>query len=776
MARTFLITLAATSMRVVADYWDGQCTACPAQLYKHQHCLKGGTLLGERGCGLAKAMCEARCSEPDSSPAAQPENLYWDGSCTPCPSHLYKDQHCLQGGVLVGERACGAAGAYCEGHCTKPAATSPRAEFYWDGQCLACPSMLYKDQHCLQGGDLVGERACGFAGLYCEGKCRKSQASQAPQPTLYWDNVCSPCPASLYTHCPKGGKLVGERSCGPLKVHCEGRCELPAASPQPADWIIIGAGASGSAAAAALADAGESVLVLERGKSDLDLPETQSADTWPSVVNTEAAEMIRWSDGSWGAVANVLGGGTEINGGLFIEEEPDFLVDSFGQDFDLEAFYASSKLLADNLSAPLRKSTYGESFSEALVELGLGTEDPKPSLRMKRNGSWIAQATINTSAPGWPRRGAAVLLYERSGLKNLRFVTQFQVQKINFEGKRAVSVSARNPQGATTTMKAIKGVILAAGAVYTPQVLQVSGIGDQALLRSLGVETMVDNSAVGQNFVDRNLLNFAAWSGKREPLFIGYSMASSAELNLTLENEGWGKVASAFAISSLGLQAPAQRTQALRDFLKPLLEGPISDIMDNMIQFVALQHHTFSRGSVEAQSQDGLQPPKVIANKLADVRDLENQLLAMKTLSSLIDATPIQAFVDPQTYKGTSEELPVYLSCVQHASSKTAKAVILPCLPRDDASKEDYFDYFRKNVVSSYHYFGTASFGTVVEGTDFRVKGTDNLHVVDASVLPNPTRVNPQGTIMAMGHYVGTKLAEKKRRLDEDGTNGEIHV
>jgi len=508
----------------------------------------------------------------------------------------------------------------------------------------------------------------------------------------------------------------------------------------------------------------------------LDLPETQAADTWPSVVNTEAAEMIRWSDGSWGAVAKVLGGGTEINGGLFIEEEPDFLVDSFGPDFDSEAFYASSKLLSDNLSAPLGKSAYGESFAEALAEVGLGAKDPKSSLRMKQNSSWIAQSTINTSAPGWPRRGAAVLLHERSELKNLRFLTQFQVQRINFEGKRAVSVSALNPQGDTTTITAVKGVILAAGAVYTPQLLQLSGIGDQALLRSLGLATMVHNPAVGQNFVDRNLLNFAAWSGEREPLFMGYSMASSAEFNLTVENEGWGKVASAFAIASLGLQAPPLRTPALRDFLKPLLEGPLSDIMNSMIQFVALQHHTFSRGSVEAQSKDSLEPPKVTANKLADVRDLENQLLAMKTLSKLIAAAPIQAFVDPETYKGTGEELPVYLSCMQHASDRTAKAVILPCLPPDGASKEDYFDYFRKNVVSSYHYFGTASYGTVVEGSDFRVNGTENLHVVDASVFPNPTRVNPQGTIMAMGHYVGTKLAEKKRRLDGVITDREIHV
>ena len=54
-----------------------------------------------------------------------------------------------------------------------------------------------------------------------------------------------------------------------------------------------------------------------------DLAETAYADTWPQVVNS-AAQLIRWTDETWGAVANVLGGGTSINGGLYIEEEPDY--------------------------------------------------------------------------------------------------------------------------------------------------------------------------------------------------------------------------------------------------------------------------------------------------------------------------------------------------------------------------------------------------------------------------------------------------------------------
>lgn len=757
----------------LADYWDDQCTACPASLYSSQHCNKGGTLLGERGCGALNIFCEGHCSDPDSSPNPQPENRYWDGQCKPCPADLYQSEHCQEGGVLVGSRPCGTANLYCEGECTKPQDTgAPAPTFYWDGQCTACPARFYSSKHCLEGGDLVGERACGPTGALCEGKCRAPQSSPAPSPTLYWDGQCTPCPSQLYDHCSKGGKLVGERGCGFLNIYCEGRFELPAEVPEPADWIIVGAGASGCTAAAALADEGEDVLVLERGKSDLDSPETQQADTWPAVVNSDATQTIRWEDGTWGAVAQVLGGGTEINGGLYIEEEPDFLQDMFGDDFDLEAFYASSKWVAQNLTTPLQPSTYGDEYAAALSDIGVGAPKPKPELRMSSNSSWVAYSTINTTASGWPRRGAAVLLHERSGMKNLRFFTHFQVMRVNFDGTRSTGVSVKTPAGRTVNIEARKGVILAAGAIFTPQLLQVSGIGDQSLLGDLGVETVAENPAVGQNFVDRNVLSFGVWASQVMPLFIGYAMASNSSLGLTLESEGWGQVASAFALASLALVEPSQRTETLRDFLKPLLAGPIADIMNSMIQLVALHHQTYSRGTVVAKSTDASEAPEVTANYFQDERDLENQYKAMEALFKIVESESVQKLVNPSKFKGTSKVVPVYLSCLGNEGSRDAKAVVLPCLPPDGSDKERYFEYFRNTVVSSYHYFGTAAHGSVVEGADFKVKGTDNLHVVDASVFPDPTRVNPQGTIMAMGHYIASRLANQKtRRL-----HSEVHI
>ena len=108
------------------------------------------------------------------------------------------------------------------------------------------------------------------------------------------------------------------------------------ASTETYNWIIVGGGAAGCAAAATLAEAGETVLLIERGKSDIDpaMAETQTAGAWPAVINTGAAELIRFKEGTWGAAGKVLGGGTSVNGGLFFQETPDFFERMFAGDVD----------------------------------------------------------------------------------------------------------------------------------------------------------------------------------------------------------------------------------------------------------------------------------------------------------------------------------------------------------------------------------------------------------------------------------------------------------
>lgn len=167
-------------------YWDGQCKPCPASLYKSDHCADGGVLVNQRACN--GAMCEGQCTVPVRSGAPEPK-FYWDGQCTACPAKLYKDSHCSEGGEIVEEKACGPVNAHCEAKCRLPqSSAAPKPKLYWDGQCTACPAHLYS--HCSNGGTLVGQKGCGMLKVFCEGMLPQSRVGGSiyiQPPVLSWD-------------------------------------------------------------------------------------------------------------------------------------------------------------------------------------------------------------------------------------------------------------------------------------------------------------------------------------------------------------------------------------------------------------------------------------------------------------------------------------------------------------------------------------------------------------------------------------------------------------
>lgn len=613
-----------------------------------------------------------------------------------------------------------------------------------------------------------------------------------PSVSLYWEPNCT----------------VGMKGCSADGVHVECRwcgvhpyesivcpvqaTDIPvAAGPtniQPyADntwsWVIVGGGASGCAAAAALADAGEDVLLLERGSSDLDVPATQQASTWPYVINTEAGQAIRWTEGVWGVAARVLGGGTSINGGYMFEEQPEWLQSAFSTEIDLDKFYNSSKAIADFMSSPVQPNPYGLAWAAALEEAGQGKADlGQPQLRMKE-GAWVPLDSINTSKAGWPRKGAAALVHVRAHLPNLRVITKATVHRILFDGNRAsgVRVSIDNlPLGwsrAPFTIQATKGVIVAAGALLTPQLLQVSGVGRKADLEPLGV-FQVKELPVGQNFIDRLVLSLGVRAAaKRVPLSMGYVIALNLTANLTFETESGGQLATEFAIASLALDVPSARVESYRGTLKSLFRSPdgvsptpLAQDINQMMQILALQHHAHSRGSVIAVSQDIYTPPAVTANYYSDSRDVDNQVRAAHDLLRLASTQALSTFFKHKLESSLPDQaLTPGLKCVLLGDSWIGRGApdtrlqIIPCLPLLPASLQDWKSWLNQHIVSSYHYFGTAAFGTVVEGPNFNVKGIDGIHVIDASVIPFPPRVNPQHTIMTVGHYAGTNLAASGR-------------
>lgn len=547
--------------------------------------------------------------------------------------------------------------------------------------------------------------------------------------------------------------------------------------PDAVDWIVVGGGAAGCTAAAALADSNADVLVIERGPDDRSIASSQSGTTWPKVV-VDAVENIRWVDGPWGAVAKVLGGGASVNDGYFFEEEPEFLKQllQFTED-DLQDFYTSSKYLASQLTTPLSRTDYGFAYAEALELAGHGKADLQDLSRFRyKDGQWIVQSLFNTSEAMQTRYTPAILLHQRSHLKNLQVATGTNVKKIIFDGVRAVGVSVNNGNG-TVSVNAKKGVLIASGAIYTPQLLQISGVGDAELLSKLGVRQVVDLPGVGQNFVDRLTWTVQVAAPKTIPHYIGYTVAANTSVGITFESVGGRGVDSQMAIPSLGLAPAKQRSAALRPIMKALMDSPIGNIVDQMSNIVGLVHNTKSRGTIEAVSMDSSMPPRVTANYFSVAEDLNNMVKDFRELINVAKQSPLdpwkmrKAFEPPskalsavhidmlkEAGANVSEDgIPDFLSCLFKTPDEQFGFITLPCPPAD-ASK--WAEFLQDNVLSTYHYFGTAAVGSVVERGTFRVEGTQGLYVIDASAIPYATRINPVGTIMTLGHFVGRKLAK----------------
>lgn len=556
--------------------------------------------------------------------------------------------------------------------------------------------------------------------------------------------------------------------------------------PTAVDWIVVGGGAAGCTAAAALADANENVLVIERGLSDKHIPSTQSGHTWAEVV-AEAVEDIQWEDGAWGGVAKVLGGGASVNDGYFFEETPEFLTEHLqlvGPDAD--DFYSSSRWLADQLLQALPPTEYGLRYAEAVNQAGHGMPDFHDVSNVRyKDGAWVVRSLFNLSSPSWNRNTPAQLLHKRESLSNLHVATEALVTKIHFEGKRATSVSVleSKPHAKSKVIAASKGIILSAGAIYTPQLLQVSGIGEAAHLQQLGVAQVVD-LPVGHNFIDRLTWVVQIIARKKLDKYLGYTVAADTAAGLTFESVGGVGIDTYMAIPSLALAPTKNRYEFLRPLIKFIVKDtPVGEMINRFSNILALIQDPESRGFVLANSTDVRKPPRVAANFFSADADLKKQIANLKALLDIAKSSALddwrlddqQDQIESVWPKGTLNAsqkdvlsragletngpngMPDFLTGLLRCDAYGFVSV--PCPPSDESK---WGQFLKDNVLSTYHYFGTAAVGSVLEPGSFAVKGTEGLYVADASAIPQATRINPVGTIMSLGHYVGRRLAKNQ--------------
>jgi len=511
------------------------------------------------------------------------------------------------------------------------------------------------------------------------------------------------------------------------------------------DTIIVGAGSAGCVLANRLsADPRHRVLLLEAGPRDTD-PWIHIPLGYGKLFRKPSVNWSYWSEPEpqlngrkiFTPRGKVLGGSSSINGLVYTRGQPEDFDDwetpgwSFGE--LLPYFKKSEDQVhgADGLhgkGGPLAVSDQNEphELCDAFIEAAVQAGHPRnPDFNgEQQEGAGYQQLT---SRNGRRCSTATGYLKPAEHRENLTVLTGALALKILFEGRKANGIEYEQKQK-KFAVRANREVILSGGAINSPQLLQLSGVGPAALLREHGIAVVLDQPHVGGHLQDHFQARIALKCTR--PITVNDDMQSwwrmaRIGLRYALLRKGPLAVSAGYAGGFWRTRPEMKRPDVQTHFLTFSLDR-MGEQLHPFSGFTAsiCQLRPTSRGSVHIRSADPRSPPAIRYNYLDTEHDRRTMIDGMRLLRRILEQPAIRPYIASEHVPGAQVQ-----------------------------SDDEWLAYFRATGSTIYHPTCTAKMGTgagAVVDSHLRVKGLEGLRVVDASVMPAVVSGNTNAAVIAI--------------------------
>jgi choline dehydrogenase len=523
-----------------------------------------------------------------------------------------------------------------------------------------------------------------------------------------------------------------------------------------ADYVIIGAGSAGAALANRLTENGRhQVLLLEAGGETH--PLSRVPISYARFINRPGVNWLYASEPEAATGGRnipvprgkMLGGSSAINGMVWVRGQR--------QDYDhwaqlgnrgwswqdvLPVFKGieSYKGGADDVrgrSGPVKINDIDESgplydsLFAAAESIGIARNPDDNS--GEQEGIAMTQGSIDR---GRRMSTARVYLEPARARRNLRVETGASAQCLLFDGKRCTGVRY-TMQGQQFEARVSREVIVSAGSIASPQLLELSGIGQADRLKALGINVVHELRGVGENLRDHWAPRMK-WRVGRHGVTFNERARGLRGLWQGLLYIGAGRgflshpasPTRAFIKTREGLDSPDALIA-----LQPMFVTPdVKLAKETGITIIVQQMRPESKGSIHIKTADASQPPAIRFNFLAESIDRECLLSTMRITRRLMEA-PALAWLDPEEIAPGPE--------VQ--------------------SDAELLDWVSRNAETTYHPVGTCKMGNdpnAVVDDQLRVRGIANLRVADASIMPTLTSGNTNAPSIMIGEKCARMVLE----------------